>query len=480
MTRSNWIDVDVDGLAKLIEGKDKVFLLHELVSNAWDTDSNLVEVELRKLPGVPQAVLVVKDRHPEGFKNLSHAYTLFAESEKKGDATKRGRFNMGEKLVLALCLEAKITSTTGTVIFDADGRRVTKERTKEGSIFEATVRMNQSEYDLAVRNFRKILPPNDANRVTVFNNEPLPARIPVTFFTATLPTVIGDSEGVPRESQRKTNVEVYEVLPGEVASIYEMGIPVVETGDKYHINVMQKVPLTMERNNVLPSFKKLVRALVVNEVHDKLSEEEAASGWVSDALESKSIAHDAVRSVITTRFGEDVVTYDPSDKESNHQAAANDFQVLHGRAFSKEAWENVREAEAVRPAGRVFPTYSGSAPSISVDEADLTDKHRRVRKLAIDLGRELCGIDITVRFFKGPKVDQAANFGDKCMGFNLSKLSPRWFDVENNLAGVVDLIIHELGHHFAHSHLDHKYHEALTRMAGRVAVLALSAPQLFR
>jgi predicted Zn-dependent protease with MMP-like domain len=66
------------------------------------------------------------------------------------------------------------------------------------------------------------------------------------------------------------------------------------------------------------------------------------------------------------------------------------------------------------------------------------------------------------------------------MGFNLSKLRPAWFDVENDLANVVDLLIHELGHHFAQSHLSHEYHEALTRMAGRVAVLALSAPQLFR
>jgi 3-(3-hydroxy-phenyl)propionate hydroxylase len=31
--------------------------------------------------------------------DLTHAFTLFAESAKKGDAEKRGRFNLGEKLV---------------------------------------------------------------------------------------------------------------------------------------------------------------------------------------------------------------------------------------------------------------------------------------------------------------------------------------------------------------------------------------------
>jgi len=479
MTSRNWFDVDVNGLAKLIEDKGKVFLLHELVSNAWDTDSNLVEVELRKLPGVPRAALVVKDRHPQGFSNLSHAYTLFAESEKKGEAEKRGRFNMGEKLVLAMCIEAKITSTTGTVIFNGEGRSTTKERTKEGSVFEAIVRMTQAEFDEAVVDFKKVLPPNDANRVTVFNKEPLPVRIPITFFTATLPTVLSDGEGTLRKTQRKTQVEVYEVLPGETASIYEMGIPVVETGDKYHINVMQKVPLTMERDNVPPSYLKLVRALVVNEVHENLTEDDAKSVWVTQAMGSDAIESEAVRSVITTRFGEDVVTYDPSDREANHNAAARDFQVIHGGVFPKEAWENVRKAEAIKPAGQVFPTHSGSAPSTPVDEEDLTDGHRRVRRLAQVLAQELCGIKIAVRFFRGPKVTHAANYGDRTMGFNLSHLSPAFFDIYGNLPGVIDLLIHELGHEYESSHLSERYHKAITKMAGGVAVLALNHPAIF-
>lgn len=479
MTSRNWFDVDVNGLAKLIEDKGKVFLLHELVSNAWDTDSNLVEVELRKLPGVPRAALVVKDRHPQGFSNLSHAYTLFAESEKKGEAEKRGRFNMGEKLVLAMCIEAKITSTTGTVVFNSEGRSTTKERTKEGSVFEAIVRMTQAEFDEAVVDFKKVLPPNDANRVTVFNKEPLPARIPITFFTATLPTVLSDGEGTLRKTQRKTQVEVYEVLPGETASIYEMGIPVVETGDKYHINVMQKVPLTMERDNVPPSYLKLVRAHVVNEVHENLTEDDAKSVWVTQALGSDSIEAEAVRAVITTRFGEDVVTYDPSDREANHNAAARDFQVIHGGVFPKEAWENVRKAEAIKPAGQVFPTHGGSAPSTSVDEEDLTEGHRRVRRLAQVLAQELCGIKIAVRFFRGPKVTHVANYGDRTMGFNLSHLSPAFFDIYGNLPGVIDLLIHELGHEYESSHLSERYHKAITKMAGAVAVLALDHPAIF-
>lgn len=87
MTRQ-WFEVDTAGLAKLIADKGKVFLLHELVSNAWDTDSTRIEVTLEKVSGARLARLIVKDDHPEGFQSLEHAYTLFAESEKKGAAVK--------------------------------------------------------------------------------------------------------------------------------------------------------------------------------------------------------------------------------------------------------------------------------------------------------------------------------------------------------------------------------------------------------
>ncbi len=42
-----------------------------------------------------------------------------------------------------------------------------------------------------------------------------------------------------------------------------------------------------------------------------------------------------------------------------------------------------------------------------------------------------------------------------------------------------DLLIHEFGHQFASSHLDAKYHEALTRLAARMVSLALTDPGFF-
>src|ERR1035441_6537445 len=113
-----WFDVDKVGLGKLLERKGKKFVLFELIQNAWDQNVSRVDVTLTKEPGSRYATICVEDDDPDGFKDLSHAWTLFAESDKKADAQKRGRFNLGEKLVLAVCVEAEIISTSGGVRFD--------------------------------------------------------------------------------------------------------------------------------------------------------------------------------------------------------------------------------------------------------------------------------------------------------------------------------------------------------------------------
>jgi hypothetical protein len=105
----HWFDVDKAGLAKLLARRGKEFIIHELVQNAWDEDTTRVDTSLARIPGSRMARLTVEDDNPNGFADLSHAFTLFAESEKKADTGKRGRFNLGEKLVLALCDEAEIS-----------------------------------------------------------------------------------------------------------------------------------------------------------------------------------------------------------------------------------------------------------------------------------------------------------------------------------------------------------------------------------
>src|SRR4051794_20026249 len=96
---TNWFDVDKTGLGKQAEELGKGRLVGELVQNALDEAGvTRVEITLSPVPGRPLAELTVEDDSPEGFRSLADAYTLFAESYKRGNPEQRGQFNLGEKL----------------------------------------------------------------------------------------------------------------------------------------------------------------------------------------------------------------------------------------------------------------------------------------------------------------------------------------------------------------------------------------------
>ena len=129
-------------------------------------------------------MLTCVDNSPEGYRDLSTAHTMFAESYKKNDPTKRGRFNVGEKHVLALCEEASITSTTGQVIFNRDRTRtIGTKKTKVGSQFRGELQLTMEEWEAMQRDVQKLFPPVK----TIFNGEELPQRKPIKTFETKLP-----------------------------------------------------------------------------------------------------------------------------------------------------------------------------------------------------------------------------------------------------------------------------------------------------
>jgi len=347
-------------VGKLLADRCKAFVFYELLSNSWDEASTRVDAELRREAAGPRVRVVVSDDNPEGFVDLAHAYTVFGESPKKGDPKKRGRFDFGEKEVLALCDSAVIVTTKGTVDFRRDGSRVVRKDKKReaGSEFVGWMRMSRDEQSDVERAVRRVIPPVP----TFFNGEEIPRRTPVRSIDVYLPTVTADGAGHLRRVNRLTTVELYPVLAGESAMIYEMGIPVVETGDAWHYNVTQKVPLNMNRDNVTPAYLRTLRTVVLNAMHEFITTEDANAPWARDAMRDEDVSRAAVRSVAEKRFGEKRVVFDPSDQEANQRAAAAGFTVVHAAQLSAAEWRNIRAAEAMLPAGRVTPSPKPFSP----------------------------------------------------------------------------------------------------------------------
>lgn len=495
----NWFEIDRKGLAKLIERRGKIALVNELIANALDADGTTrVEVVLEPEQGVPHATVLVTDDSPKGFTDISHAWTVFAESERKAYPTKRGRFDLGEKLVLAMCTEASIISVKAAVMFDSRGRSSMKARRERGTEFQGIARINRAELAEIKEGLKKLLPPPGVT-ITV-NGEKLPVREPLATVEVTLMTETVDEDNYLRRSPRKTTIEIYETRPGETATLYELGMPVVETDDKFHVNVGQKVPLNMERDNVTPAYLRDVRTAVVNAMHEQLDEADANATFVNEAIADEQATPEAVKAALDLKFTEKHAIRDPNDPEANNNLVAQGYTLIHGSQLTKAQWENVKklpDTTRPRPAGQIAPTkkvqFAPGGKDTWVPRDKWTPAMRAVVAYSADVCRELTGARVEVSVLADITESWAACYGSQGLVFNLGRLGHDFFDeclLVNKAAPMApmifrasdrlnQLLIHELGHHAESNHLDEKYHEVLCSLGAKLARLALDKPKLF-
>jgi hypothetical protein len=482
----NWFEVDRKGLGKLLEKRGKAILIIELLQNSWDSNAKTVNVTLQPIEGKPRVYVKVVDDDPDGFKDLTHAFTLFAESEKKDDPTKRGRFNLGEKLVLSLCHWAKIVSTTGAYEFtEKDGRSKLKNKTTKGSYFEGELRMTREEYADMLDKIAALIPPT--NIKTIVNGEALIPREPILSFQESLPTEIADEEGNLKKSIRKTLLSVYDKRNGERACIYEMGIPVVETDGRYHVNIGQKVPLGFNRDNVTPAYLRAVRTFVFNQTHSLISKEEVNDSWVREATTDSRCSTEAIQTAVLHRFGKKAVAFDPSDLEANKLAVSRGYTVIPGRSLSKGEWDNVRRAQTAGlklayPAGKVTPSPKPFSPDGKPLKIIPQEKYTRGMNQFIEyakwLAEKLIDANINITIAKDRGWNFAAAYGDNHLTVNASRVGYHWFD---KIASVKmnALLLHEFAHRYSGDHLSSKYHDALCDLGAKLAEIAANNPSRF-
>ena len=470
-----WFEVDRKGLSQLMADRPRSFILAELIQNAWDQNVTKVVVEIEKQNRGLAAVKVVDD-DPNGWSDLTHAYTLYAPSAKKADPTLRGRFNLGEKLVLSVCREARIETVTGGVSFDAKGRHKIRSRRESGSLFEAKLTLTDSDIRQFEDFFKTLIsPPGIETTLKVQDRiETLDSRSPIGTLELTLPTVIADEEGNMKRSRRLTKVELYEPTADEVPHIYELGIPVVETDDRWHVNVGQKVPLNADRDNVSPAYLAALRVAVLNEAAHLLDKEDFSEGWVTAATSDERCTDGVTERVLTARFGEKRVSYDPSNPEANRRASANGFTVITGGTLTRGQWANAKSAGAVASAGHSFPTsydaYSSdpSAPEAqTIDPEEWTEDQKATVEFSQRLHEVLLGCSTEVVLVKTGNGFRAA-YSKQSLHFNVRVLGRKWFRPENR-EGQVELLLHECAHWFEADHLSEKFANAVGRLGAKLA-----------
>jgi hypothetical protein len=462
---TQWFTVDKAGLAAVATRRGTAPLLLEPVQNSWDEEGvTFVKVDLSPINGKPQVKLRVEDDSPDGFRDLADAYTLYKQSYKIGNPEQRGRFNCGEKFLLSVASEASIISTTGSISFGPDGRKLGRKKTETGSVLTATLKMKREELDKALVLLRSMIPPQGIK--TTINGEVLRHRKPIAEEFRTLQTEISGEEGGFRLTRRRTTISIHELLEGETPHLYEMGIPVDKLDCPWHVDVAQKVPLSVDRGSVRQAFRLDVERHIAEIMADDISEEEAQGGWLGTALESMEDA-DAIRSVIQTRLG-DAVTFNPHAPESNKRAIDAGYAVIHGRQFSKAAWETIRSANALVPSsnkfddGRAEMSGDGIPP---LDESQWTPDMRRLVEYTKKFALHTTQKHISVDLWKSHKLPWAGICGSSSIGINVCKLSYRdQFEVDR-------LLIHECAHLKVSDHLTSAFYNECCRIGARLRTL---------
>lgn len=459
----NWFEVSKEGLKQLQLGKSKYYVARELVQNAWDEDIKVCKFDSEWESGI--AHISVEDDSEEGFRNLKDAFTLFAPTYKRANPEKRGRFNLGEKQALAICDKAIIETTKGTILFDKMGRTENKKKRDTGSKISVELKMSKTEYDEMLEVVKNYLVPK--NIEFLINGVKVIYSSPYKSIRISLPTEI-EENGVLKKTLRMTEVNILKT-DGK-SFLYEMGIPVVEIDSQFGIDVLQKVPLSVDRDSVSHSYIAILYAEVLNATFEDVNEDNSSEVWIREATAHKRISQDAVKSIVNKRYGDKVVVANPFDKNSIDNAIAAGYKVITGKELSKEEWTNVRKSETIKSSSDVFGSKTTSAESCEVDANMLV-----VAELAKKIAQKCLGIDIQVEFAKWDGV--AAQYGNRCLTFNVKVLGKNFFNPSLS-SQILDLILHEIGHEKGH-HTEKNYHETLTKMAGELIMTAISDKNFF-
>jgi len=214
---------------------------------------------------------------------------------------------------------------------------------------------------------------------------------------------------------------------------------------------------------------------VLEATKDEISEPSAT--WVRQAVEDKEITPEAVKAVMTQRYGDKVVLRS-SDIEANERAERAGYVVVHPRTLSPDERETMQGVGLVHSSDRFPSPYSPYGDPVDmISEAKWTKGMKLMAQYVASVGKALIGKDTTVCFYRYFKDEAAARWDDSGIRFNMAKLSKAWFD--NIGPEQTGLIVHEMAHCQGDGH-NWEYLKSFELLTGKAVHLALKRPEVFR
>jgi hypothetical protein len=492
MKSNEWFTVDREGLAEQFANFPNERMVAELVQNCFDTDAGTCAVEIKQIAKMGQTAVQVTDNHPEGFADLRDAYTLFRSTPKREDPEKRGRFNLGEKIVLSRAVKGQIRTTKGTVEFGKDGRADSKGRRRAGS--EVTVYFEQwspDEYDRTIGFLERLYAP-DTIEFTV-NGKRVTSPVAEKSITTKLATeyLKPTSEGhkVLTRTQRKTEVRFY-AKRGATAQLCELGLPVCDIEGPFDVDVQQKIPMSQDRTLVSQSYLQDIYAEMLLHMSDKMDLDELGRAHVRAAIEDDRIPPEVAADLFKQQFGDNAVLDNPFDSDANQMATRSGATLVSGRTFGGGVNAKLRDGGIETST----MAYSRDREQLEHDEnmpGDFKElvterpEHAQLReytKYLCEVCYDITGIEVAFGNWAG----NVAAFYEKRgrVTYNLRIVTKA--KLNQLVSQCTSLILHELAHCCGQGHdgvYDHAYEKSVNvhtaRLAQHPSEYAAFEPALF-
>lgn len=446
--------VSHEGMRELHVAREPWQLVKELVQNVWDEapEATRCNVEIRSHPTERAVIIRVEDDGP-GFQDITDAWTLLKHTPKRYDPNKRGRFNMGEKELISVALEATVETVGHTVEFPRMGSRaVHPNRRERGTVIKAVMPWVPETAPVLVQRLSRFRP-TDCRLIV--NGKEVPRREPVAIRSATLRTVL-QSPGDDRMRETRRRTEIHILNPAEEGQywLYEMGIPIQPITTPWDLDVQQKVPMPPNRDTVSEAYLTDIYAEVLNEAHLFMEKEQFGSQWVKQAVEDPRVDDTAIRSTVTGRYG-DRVLLTSNDPDANMRAVEEGYELVNPRSLSETERTRFRKDAGVQTTRQAL----GIMPSDPEDvDPENVPWHAQFTEWVLEQAAH-CEIYPTVEFIR----DHNARILATCtpatirpvLQFNVALLEPKFFAPPYGRVEQLEIVIHELGHAISDTPMEH-------------------------
>jgi len=443
MTVKNRFEVSTEGMKMLQDGRPLWQLVKELISNAWDEEITSCDVSIKSV-GKGTLLIEVED-DGKGFRDITDAYTIFAPTPKRGQASVRGRFNLGEKELLAIAKDGIVETVGHTVEFPSSGGKKVKRNVRiNGTKVSVTLKGRLDSIEPTIEKIKTFIPPKGIRYV--INGVLVRERSTIATTEAVLPTVLAEKDQVLRPTNRKTSIDIYNSFL-DSGHIYEMGIPIQSIAMPYDVDIQQKVPLPPNRDIVSDAYLRHVYAEVLKVVRKDIDDEDAGSSWITMAVEDKRTDDDTVRDIMLKRLGNKTVIRDPFDAQANADALDGGWETINPKTLTPTERQRYKDA-GLLTANQKFGRFKGGhGLSEPMKHSKVTPPMLEVARYTKWLSKQLLGFEVKVQFISDFRFKMAADYnkGSKTLRFGKIKLGSEWFD-NSPTQKQTALIIHELAH----------------------------------